>query len=60
MKSIRCHRLKRLTITAYERDASVVIAFLTNQPLLEELSVDMREGFPISVLHAVQGKFYLF
>jgi hypothetical protein len=56
MKSIRCSKLKRLVMTATAEDAVNVIAFLQNHPPLEELVIDMRSYFPLSILNVIQGR----
>ncbi|CAL8096769.1 unnamed protein product [Orchesella dallaii] len=58
MQGIRCPKLKRLTISANggDKDKKIVETFLKNQPPLEELSLEISDGFPVSILRALQGR----
>jgi hypothetical protein len=56
MKGIRLGCLKSLTLTAFEKDQEIVGAFITNQPLLEELDISIKNDFHRNLFAVVQGR----
>jgi hypothetical protein len=56
MKGIRLGCLNSLTLTAFEEDQEIVGAFITNQPLLEELDISIKNDFHRNLFAVVQGR----
>jgi hypothetical protein len=56
MTTIFCPNLKSLELTAYADDASTVGTFLTNQPHLEQLTIRIKEEFPVQILKVIHGR----
>jgi hypothetical protein len=56
MKGIRLACLKSLTLTAFDKDQEIVGAFITNQSLLEQLDISIKNDFHQNLFAVVQGR----